>query len=120
MSMSMRIYNLYRQRLIGQMMQDYGITVIPNVREIVDFTSDQPKILDFSYDGLPKNSVIVMSTLGIARDKDFSSLFQECINTAINRLEPKTIILFGTDNNYDFKGISVKRIQSRKWKDGEQ
>lgn len=47
MPIAMMIWNTYRSRLIGQMMQDYGCTVIPTV------SWAGADSYDFAFDGLP-------------------------------------------------------------------
>ncbi|COR45019.1 chromosome partitioning protein parB [Streptococcus pneumoniae] len=59
MPIAMQVWNIYRSRLIGQIMQDYGLTVIPTV----SWASEES--FDFCFDGLPKNSTLAISTIGV-------------------------------------------------------
>ena len=52
MPIAMMIWNTYRSRLIGQMMQDYGCTVIPTV------SWAGTDSYDFAFDGLPTGGTI--------------------------------------------------------------
>ncbi|MCC9751217.1 DUF4417 domain-containing protein, partial [Streptococcus agalactiae] len=64
MPMAMQIWNIYRSRLIGQMMQDLGLSVIPTV------SWSTPESFDFCFDGLPTNGTLAISTIGIKRNDD--------------------------------------------------
>lgn len=64
MPIAMQVWNIYRSRLIGQIMQDYGLTVIPTV----SWASEES--FDFCFDGLPKNSTLAISTIGVKQNKE--------------------------------------------------
>ena len=55
------IWNTYRSRLIGQLMQKAGIIVIPTVSWADETT------FDFCFDGLPQESTLAISTIGVRR-----------------------------------------------------
>ena len=58
MPMAMKIWNIYRARLIGQVMQDAGLNVIPALRDLGEGTRD------FCLDGIAPCGVYAISTVG--------------------------------------------------------
>ncbi len=108
MPLAMKIWNMYRSRMIGQMLQDYGFDVIPNLRYFGEGT------LDFCLDGLPEGGVIIDSTVGIVRDERYLKMFAEEMDYAIKRLRPECVIMYGTKIDYDFGKTKVKWIKP-KW-----
>lgn len=101
MPIAMQVWNVYRSRLIGQIMQDYGITVIPTVSWS---TKDS---FDFSFDGLPQNATLAVSTIGIKQDKEQFQIWVDGMNEMIKRLSPTKIIVYGGKVDYDYKNIEV-------------
>ena len=101
MHMAMQVWNIYRSRLIGQIMQDYGITVIPTVSWS---TKDS---FDFCFDGLPQNATLAVSTIGVKQDKEQFEIWIDGMNEMIKRLSPTKIIVYGGKVDYDYKDIEV-------------
>lgn len=109
MPMAMKIWNIYRSRLIGQIMQDAGLNVIPTLQWA------DAETLEFCFDGLPDCGVYAISTVGVKRDKSAQEIWLSGVDAAIKRLTPKGIILYGSKIDYDFGGIAVKEIAARKF-----
>ena len=63
MPLAMQLYNVFRSRMIGYLMEQGGIKVIPTLQ-----WSDESSF-DFCFDGLPQRVVYSVSTVGVARDK---------------------------------------------------
>ncbi len=101
MPIAMQVWNIYRSRLIGQIMQDYGITVIPTVSWS---TKDS---FDFCFDGLPQNATLAVSTIGVKQDKEQFEIWVDGMNKMIERLSPTKIIVYGGKVDYDYKDIEV-------------
>lgn len=101
MPIAMQVWNIYRSRLIGQIMQDYGITVIPTVSWS---TKDS---FDFCFDGLPKNATLAVSTIGVKQNKEQFQIWVDGMNEMIKRLSPKRIIVYGGQVDYEYKDIEV-------------
>lgn len=59
MPKAMMIWNTYRSRLLGNFWQQEGLTVVPTVS-----WADEDSF-DFCFDGLPLNSILAISTVGI-------------------------------------------------------
>ena len=101
MPIAMQVWNIYRSRLIGQIMQDYDITVIPTVSWS---TKDS---FDFCFDGLPKNATLAVSTIGVKQNKEQFQIWIDGMDEMIKRLSPIKIIVYGGKVEYDYKNIEV-------------
>lgn len=101
MPVAMQVWNIYRSRLIGQIMQDYGITVIPTVSWAYKSS------FDFCFDGLPKNATLAVSTIGVKQDKEQFQIWVDGMDEMIKRLTPKRIVVYGGKVEYDYKDIEV-------------
>lgn len=110
---AMQICNVYRSRLIGQKMQDAGITVIPTLS-----WSDE-RSYDFCFDGLQQGGTVSVSTIGIKRDEDAAAIWVSGMNEAINRLKPKCVVVYGGDIGYEFscKTIYIANHNSERFRD---
>ena len=80
------LHNVYKNRWLGCLWQDYGILTIPTV----GWTTAEWDYLSFS--GVEKGSVVVISTLGSKSDKKF---FMRGYNEMLRRIEPPLIIVYG-------------------------
>ena len=112
MPMAMKIWNIYRARLIGQVMQDAGLTVIPALRDLGEGTRD------FCFDGIEPGGVYAISTVGVCNtEEDFKQLCRDEVSGIIERLKPECLLCYGSVRtmNYDFAGVPVKYIPSRSW-----
>lgn len=110
MPMAMQIWNVYRMRLIGQIMQDAGLDVIPILRTLGDDT------IEWCLEGIEPGGVYANSTVGIVKsDKDFKEMCYREMEAVKRILKPECIVLYGEDIGYDFGDVPVKRIKPRKW-----
>lgn len=96
MPLAMQIWNVYRSRLLGQYWQSLGIEVIPTV------SWSTSESYTFCFDGLPKNSIVAISTVGVLKNKEANQLFYDGLNEMIARLHPKGILIWGKGVDYDF------------------
>ena len=96
MPIAMMIWNTYRSRLIGQMMQDYGCTVIPTV------SWAGADSYDFAFDGLPTGGTIAVSTIGVKRNKDAFDIWVSGMNECMKAVKPHNVIIYGGDIGYTF------------------
>lgn len=101
MPIAMKIWNTYRSRLIGQMAQRLGIIVIPTVSWCEEET------FRFCFDGLPKRSVLSISTIGVKQDDYNFSLWKAGVDEMIKRLHPRTLLIYGGQVDYDFGKIKT-------------
>ena len=96
MPLAVQIWNVYRSRLIGQIMQDNCITVIPTL------TWSTIDSYDFCFDGIEKGGTVSVSTTGV-KESDFSkNIWFDGMTEAIKRIEPSHVIVYGGDIGYKF------------------
>lgn len=101
MPIAMQLWNVYRSRLIGQIMQDYGLTVILTV------SWSYPPSYEFCFDGIPTKSTVAISTIGVRKSKNRIEIWKDGMDAMIERLSPKHILVYGGEIDYDYKGIEV-------------
>ncbi len=101
MPYSMKIWNVFRSRLIGQMCQDAGITVIPTVSWAEEAT------FDFCFDGLPENSVLSISTIGVKNSPEAMSIWRAGVTELIKRKKPKALLVYGGAVDFDYGKTEV-------------
>ena len=101
MPIAMKIWNVYRSRLVGQMAQRYGITVIPTVSWCEEET------FDFCFDGLPKRATLSISTIGVKRDEYNFGIWKAGVDEMIRRLNPRTLLIYGGAVEYDYGKIKT-------------
>ena len=101
MPIAMKIWNTYRSRLIGQLAQRRGITVIPTVSWCERAT------FDFCFDGLPRNATLSISTIGVKESDENMELWKQGVDEMIRRLEPKRLLVYGGAVYYDYGDIEV-------------
>ena len=102
MALPIKIYNTFRSRLLGQMMQDYGLNVIPIVYWNYEDT------YEFCFDGLPENATLSIYTMGI-RNKETHEMDKKALDELIKRKHPKRLLIYGNGlkHDYDFGDIEV-------------
>ena len=101
MPMSMKIWNVFRSRLIGQMMQDEGLTVIPTV------SWAEPETFDFCFDGLPEKSVLSISTVGVKQDAKALEIWKAGTTELIKQKNPSTLLVYGGAVDFDYGKTKV-------------
>lgn len=101
MPMAMKIWNVYRSRLIGQMMQRSGINVIPTV------SWAEPDTFEFAFDGLPREATLSVSTIGVKQDPEAMAIWKAGMDEMIYRLSPKRLLVYGGEVEYEYGDIEV-------------
>lgn len=101
MPLAMKIWNIYRSRFLGQIMQRAGIRVIPTISWAAKDT------YSFCFSGIDSNSVISISTLGTLNTKKAQGIFQQGCQKMCSVIKPKTILLYGSLPDYDFGKIEI-------------
>lgn len=86
MPVAMRIYNAYRKHWLSAYWQMHGIKVIPTL-----CWSDESSF-DYCFDGVPKNSVISISSVGTQNNAKAKEIFLQGCREAKKRLEPSEIL----------------------------
>ena len=82
-------YNNYRRQWCGAYWQEHGIKVIPTVR-----WADESSY-DWCFDGIPKHSLVCISTVGGFKEKIVAERWMKGYRKAIEVLEPSHILFFG-------------------------
>ena len=101
MPMPMKIWNIYRSRLIGQYYQSQGIKVIPTLSWAEEET------FEFCFEGIPKGSIVSISTIGVKKNKEALKIWKTGVDELIKRIEPSTILIYGGKLDYDYENIKV-------------
>ena len=107
MPIAMKIWNTYRSRLIGQMAQRLGMIVIPTVSWC------EAETFSFCFDGLPKRSTLSISTIGVKTGEYNFSLWKAGVDEMIKRLEPRTLLVYGGQVDYDFGNIKTVYFENK-------
>lgn len=95
---ALQIFNIYKSRVcMAWLKANTNAIIIPNIRWTFDFS------YEFAFDGIMKGSNIAISILGQIRDKDNRKMFFDGFKEAIDRIEPKSILVYGfvTESNFD-------------------
>jgi len=101
MPMSMKIWNIFRSRLIGQFLQDQGVDVIPTV------SWAEKDTFDFCFDGIAEGSVVAISTIGV-KNSDYSmQIWRDGVDELIKRIKPYAILVYGGEVEYDYGDTPV-------------
>lgn len=106
MPVAMQVWNVYRSRLIGQIMQRYGYTVIPTVSWAY---SDS---FFFCFDGLPEGATLAVSTIGVKQNEEQLEIWRDGMNVMIELLKPKRLLVYGGAVEYDYGDIEVHYFEN--------
>ena len=111
MPLSMQIWNIYRSRAIGSWLQLNEIKVIPNIR------FGDKRTYAICCDGIQKHSVIAVGTHGNLKSENNRKVFLEGFNEVILKLQPSTVIVYGSlpqkyFNKYISEGIKIVHFES--------
>lgn len=101
MPMPMKIWNIYRSRLIGQYYQSQGIKVIPTLSWAEEET------FQFCFEGIPQGSIVSISTIGVKKNKEALKIWKQGVDELIKRIKPSTILIYGGKLDYDYRDIEV-------------
>lgn len=109
----LKIYNTFRMRVWGYWIGKQGIQVINNIRW------GTPESWKYCWDGIPKNSIVAIGTVGgnpkkLVDRKRFNEGFYEMIRV----LNPRAIVVYGSSNYEVFEsarnmGIEIYTYPSR-------
>lgn len=79
MPMPMKIWNIYRSRLIGQYYQSQGIKVIPTLSWAEEET------FQFCFEGIPQGSIVSISTIGVKKNKEALKIWKQGVDELIKK-----------------------------------
>ena len=107
MPMPMKIWNIYRSRQIGAYYQSRGIKVIPTI------SWAEPETYEFCFRGIPKGSIVSISTIGVKRDKEAMKIWTDGVTAMIEHIEPSAILVYGGALDYDYGDIEVRYFENK-------
>lgn len=107
MPMAMKIWNIYRSRMIGQYYQSKGIKVIPTM------SWAEKETFEFCFKGIPEHSIVSVSTVGVKRDKDALQIWYDGMDEMIKQIKPSTILVYGGKLDYDYGDIKVIYFENK-------
>lgn len=87
---SLQIYNHYRKHWLGAYWQMCGIEVIPTI------CWSNEESFAWCFDGEPVGGTVAVSSVGTQNNKHAKELFINGYKEMIKRLEPKTVIFYGS------------------------
>lgn len=107
MPMPMKIWNIYRSRQIGAFYQSKGIKVIPTI------SWAEKETFEFCFQGIPKGSVVSVSTIGVKEKKNALEVWHEGMTEMIKQIEPSTIIVYGGKLDFDYGDIKTVYFENK-------
>lgn len=106
MPLPMQQWNEYRRRALGNFWQRHGATVIPTL------SWTDRRSYGFCFDGLPRESTVAVSTVGVKGDDAALKVWRDGMAEAMRRLAPQRVILYGGDIGFDFGGAEVVEFKA--------
>lgn len=103
----MKLWNIYRSRLIGQIWQDAGMKVIPTM------SWAETETFEFCFEGIPQGGAVAVSTVGVLRDKTAREIWRQGTDEMMRRIQPQTVILYGKAIDYDWGKTKVVSYQPK-------
>lgn len=89
MPKAMQQWQHYRRMLVSAYWQSKGIRVLPTPRW------STPDSYEWCFEGMPTNSLVVVSSVGCSKKPEAKRLFRIGYKTMLNRLTPSQIIWYG-------------------------
>ncbi|WP_295350356.1 DUF4417 domain-containing protein [uncultured Succinivibrio sp.] len=84
-----KLMNTFRMRTFGIVAQEQGLEVINNVR------FGTYETYEYCFDGLPRNDVLCISTVGCLIKKNDRKRLKEGLVVLLKKLKPKILIIYG-------------------------
>ena len=106
----MQEWNIYRSRAFGYALQRQGTKVIINIR------SGDSRTYGTSCLGVPKHASFAVGTHGVMKNKEDRFYFMEGLDYAVNKLKPKTIVVYGAAPDEVFAKHTKAGIQILQFK----
>ena len=111
MPLCMQMWNTYRGRAIAVWLQNNGVEIIPNV-----IFGDE-RTFSFCFDAVEEYKTVAVGTHGCIRRKEDKIFFKIGLARMVQKLSPKTIIVYGSAPDSIFKpymdmGIDIIAFES--------
>jgi hypothetical protein len=84
-----QIWNTYRSRWVGAFWQYHGVEVIPTAGW------GAPDTFDFCFDGIPSDSIVAVSDVGMNNRELDKALFRAGMRELVRRTAPRMILSYG-------------------------
>lgn len=110
MPLATQIFNIYRKNWVGAFLQSKGVTVIPTIRASTDERS-----LEFYLDGMPKNSIVLISNMWSQQDKESKEYFKREYDTMVKTLNPSKIFMYGREIEVKENVEFIKTFTDKRW-----
>ncbi|RMD72111.1 MAG: DUF4417 domain-containing protein [Cyanobacteria bacterium J149] len=95
-----KIWNVYKNRWLGNYWQSQGLTVIPSVNWA------NHDSFNYCFEGIEKGSTVAITT-NTVRKGDLSHIyFFEGINELLRYLQPSKVLVFGSKFRYELRAIA--------------
>lgn len=111
MPVAMQIWNVYRQRMLGNFWNRSGIRTIPSV----NFSDSRS--FDFCFDGVHGGTISV-SNRGMVRNQNLKKIWIAGVEEACRRIKPLRILIYGSRVQFSSFGSDVVWIPPRQFKRG--
>ena len=105
MPLNMQKYNTYRGKALAHWLYENGVEVIPNVRWGDERTFETACL------GIEKGKTIAVGTHGCIKTVEGKKMFIKGFDYVINRLKPKTVLVYGRMPDKIFCLAKIKGIQ---------
>lgn len=111
MPLVMQMWNTCRGRALAAWLQSNGVEVIPNVR------FGDERTFSFCFDAIEENKTVAVGTHGCIKRNEDKIFFKVGLAQLVQRLSPKTIIVYGSAPDHIFKpykdmGINIIAFES--------
>lgn len=88
MPLALRLYQVYRARAIAWLMYQRGVNIIPTVGW------NEPSSWEWCFDGLPKDSIVAVSTNG-CRGRESEEHYRQGFHAMCQAIEPYKVVCVG-------------------------
>ena len=105
-----QIWNVYRNRWMGAFWQNGGVKVIPTI----SWSDD--KSYDFCFAGVPRRSIVAISTLGVNRDSVASDLFKKGYLKMTEVIQPSLVLCYGESAPFNLEEYNKVKWYPSYWK----
>lgn len=100
------MWNTYRNRLVQCHLERLGFDVITSV------SWGNQSTYAYCFSGIPQNTVIAVSTLGVMRSKEKIATFEEGYHEMCKRLTPELVVLYGSDRGLNLGATPYRRFEN--------
>ncbi|MDR2586382.1 MAG: DUF4417 domain-containing protein [Prevotellaceae bacterium] len=100
----MQLWKHYQKQWFGCYMQKQGIEVIPTIG-----WADE-RSFKFCFEGIPKHSVVAVSSVGTQANRESKELFQKGFKRAMRVLKPTQVVFFGKLPEWIDSSVNIRHI----------